>query len=141
MRLLLVLLLFMFGSTAEELSLELTTTAQRQGCIRIAVYATEAGYAAGESVSARVVKLDRLTTDFSVALKGLAPGEYVVAAYHDVNENGKLDKSLLGMPKEPYGFAREPLNKWSRPTWDEIAIEYGVDVNRLKIDLKTWKER
>ncbi|MCU0421707.1 MAG: DUF2141 domain-containing protein [Bacteroidia bacterium] len=35
----------------------------------------------------------------------LPPGEYAVSTYQDVNSNGKLDRYIIGKPKEPYGFS------------------------------------
>ena len=31
-------------------------------------------------------------------------GDYGVAVFHDENSNGKMDKYVLGIPLEPYGF-------------------------------------
>lgn len=35
----------------------------------------------------------------------LPPGRYALAAYHDENGNGKLDRAWNGMPEEAYGFS------------------------------------
>ena len=35
----------------------------------------------------------------------LAPGEYALCVYHDINSNGELDTNLVGIPKEPFGFS------------------------------------
>src|SRR5262245_49789263 len=32
-------------------------------------------------------------------------GDYGVAVFHDENSNGKMDKYVLGIPLEPYGFS------------------------------------
>jgi len=34
----------------------------------------------------------------------LPNGEYVFSAYQDTNFNGKLDKNIFGIPKEPSGW-------------------------------------
>ncbi|WP_457107066.1 DUF2141 domain-containing protein [Methylobacterium sp. P5_C11] len=36
---------------------------------------------------------------------GVSPGTYAVAAYQDANGNGRLDRTGLGLPLEPYGFS------------------------------------
>ncbi|MBI2367370.1 MAG: DUF2141 domain-containing protein [Deltaproteobacteria bacterium] len=38
-------------------------------------------------------------------LNDVSYGDYGVAVFHDENSNGKMDKNLLGMPLEPYGFS------------------------------------
>ncbi|MEZ5715546.1 MAG: DUF2141 domain-containing protein [Paracoccaceae bacterium] len=35
-------------------------------------------------------------------------GTYGIAVFQDLNGNGKLDTNLLGLPREPYGFSRNP---------------------------------
>lgn len=35
----------------------------------------------------------------------LPDGEYLVMLVHDINNNGKLDTSFIGMPKEPVGLS------------------------------------
>ena len=37
-------------------------------------------------------------------IPNVAPGRYAIAVYHDVNGNGRLDKTLF-VPNEPYGFS------------------------------------
>ena len=37
----------------------------------------------------------------------VAPGRYAVAAFQDLNANGRLDRTGLGLPLEPYAFSGE----------------------------------
>ncbi|MCJ2035855.1 DUF2141 domain-containing protein [Methylobacterium sp. J-068] len=37
----------------------------------------------------------------------VAPGTYAAVAYQDSNGNGRLDRTGLGLPLEPYGFSGE----------------------------------
>ena len=39
-------------------------------------------------------------------IPNVAPGRYAIAVYHDVNGNGRLDKTLF-VPNEPYGFSND----------------------------------
>ena len=39
-----------------------------------------------------------------IRIAGVRPGRYALAVYHDVNGNGRLDKTLF-LPSEPYGFS------------------------------------
>jgi len=77
--------------------------------------------ASGESVEA----------DFS----GLQPGEYAVAIYQDENNNGKLDKNLLGMPKEKYGFSNNASGSFGPPTFDDAKVRLEDD-RPVKIEVE-----
>jgi len=41
----------------------------------------------------------------SYGFKDIPDGEYALMVYHDENENGRLDKNFIGIPKEPVGFS------------------------------------
>jgi uncharacterized protein (DUF2141 family) len=57
----------------------------------------------------------------------VAPGTYAVMVHHDENDNGKMDKNLLGMPLEGYGASNNRTHALSAPSWDEskFAVEAG----------------
>jgi uncharacterized protein (DUF2141 family) len=53
----------------------------------------------------------------------LPDGEYAVAGYQDVNDNGILDKGLFNIPKEPYGLSNNFRPKWSAPKYDDCKFK------------------
>lgn len=60
----------------------------------------------------------------------LEPGRYAVGVIHDANKNNALDKNLLGIPKEDYGFS----NGARRPVFDDAAFNFQSDM-KLSISL------
>ena len=46
-----------------------------------------------------------------------------VSAYHDENDNSRLDKSSFGIPTERYGFSKNPERGFGPPKFSETAIE------------------
>jgi uncharacterized protein (DUF2141 family) len=56
-----------------------------------------------------------------VTFQDVAPGTYAVAAYQDANGNGRLDRTGLGLPLEPYGFSGT-AGRRSRPDFAEAAF-------------------
>ncbi|GAA4320728.1 DUF2141 domain-containing protein [Flaviaesturariibacter amylovorans] len=53
---------------------------------------------------------------------GLPPGSYAVFVFHDANNNNKMDKNFLGIPKEGYGASRNNLPFAAAPTFDGNKI-------------------
>lgn len=53
------------------------------------------------------------------------PGTYAIAAFHDANSNGKLDK-VLGVPKEGFAFSRNPPVRPRAPTFREAHFTLGA---------------
>lgn len=63
------------------------------------------------------------------------PGDYAVAVYHDVNNNGSLDKKLFGIPKEPYGFSNNYRPIVSGPNFNDCRITIGSASKAIAIKL------
>jgi uncharacterized protein (DUF2141 family) len=64
------------------------------------------------------------------------PGTYALALYQDVNDDGKLDTNLNGMPLEPWGMSNNPPRVSGRgPTWSEAQFVLPPEGTRLIIDL------
>jgi uncharacterized protein (DUF2141 family) len=59
-----------------------------------------------------------------------------VSAYHDQNENQKLDKNALGMPLERYGFSNNPRRGFGPPKYREASIVVPVPSDSSSTDIK-----
>ena len=53
--------------------------------------------------------------------EGLQPGRYAVAAFQDLNGNGSLERSKLGLPLEPFGFSND-AGRSARPSFNAAAF-------------------
>jgi len=140
-RLLLFLLLPLLPNISNtSVAITLVSTAKEKGCVRVAIFSSSAEYKAGKCATRGVTKLSGQPFPTQISIPALSPGSYAIAAYHDLNENGKLDRNLFGVPVEPYGFVRTPENKWRKPTWDEISFEVTEQTTDISIEMKRWKE-
>ncbi len=71
------------------------------------------------------------------AIKNIPPGFYGIAVWHDENGNKKMDKNLLGIPKEKYGFSKNIYGRFGPPDFDKIAVKVTPEqVVELTINLK-----
>jgi len=52
----------------------------------------------------------------------LAPGHYGFFIYNDENGNGKLDKTWIGFPNEPYAFSRNYKLGMHKPSFEEFSF-------------------
>lgn len=68
----------------------------------------------------------------------LAYGRYAVAAYQDLNGNGRLDKNLLGVPVEPYGFSGGGSYRWRPPGFTEAAFDFKKEGDVVAFPLLHW---
>ena len=66
----------------------------------------------------------------------IAPGTYGVSAFHDANENGKLDTNLVGYPVEEYGASRNARNLFSAPSFEDAKFAFKGGRKSLLAQLK-----
>ena len=69
-------------------------------------------------------------------LGGLEPGRYAVILFHDENQDGKLDKNVIGVPTEGFGFSNNASGLLSAPDFADALVTLGADRTRIQIDLR-----
>lgn len=97
--------IFLFAEeTAAEkkLTVEITNVASEEGQIILAIYNSSENY--DKRIAFQEVKF-KPEIDTVIFETNVPDGEYLVMLVHDINNNGKLDTSFIGMPKEPVGLS------------------------------------
>ena len=73
----------------------------------------------------------RESHEFSI---DLPEGTYAIALFVDANENLKIDKNFLGIPKEQYGFSNNAMGKLSGPSFQQAKFQVkGNTVQSIKL--------
>ncbi|MEE1610647.1 DUF2141 domain-containing protein [Microvirga sp. CF3016] len=54
-------------------------------------------------------------------IRNVKPGSYAIAVFHDINGNGRLDRSFIGLPNEPYGFSND-VGRRGPPSFEAARI-------------------
>ena len=70
-----------------------------------------------------------------VRFTGLAPGGYALSIFHDENRNGRLD-TLLGIPREGFGFSRNPVVRFGPPRFDQVRLNLGGGITRHSVRMQ-----
>lgn len=97
--------IFLFAEEAAEekkLTVEITNVTSEEGQIILAIYNSSENY--DKRIAFEEVKL-KPEMDSVIFETNVPDGEYLVMLVHDVNNNGKLDTSFIGIPKEPVGLS------------------------------------
>ncbi|NJN30861.1 MAG: DUF2141 domain-containing protein [Synechococcales cyanobacterium RM1_1_8] len=66
----------------------------------------------------------------------LEPGTYAVAAFHDANGDGLLNRGLMGIPREGFGFSNNPKILVGAPSFKKAAIALTQTQLAIQIQLK-----
>ena len=71
-----------------------------------------------------------------VSIDGVPPGVYAAQAFHDENDNGLLDRNILGLPREAMGFSRDAPMRLGPPRFADAAFTVAGDVTRIVFTLR-----
>lgn len=130
--------LFLFPPAPQAISVSVSSTCSKAGEVRLAVYANAEDFKAKREIASVVRASNDGTAELDLSLP--AAGTYVLAAFHDLNGNGELDRNMFGIPTEPYGFTKEPASKWEAPGFSDVASCFDGGEARMEVRLKRWKE-
>jgi uncharacterized protein (DUF2141 family) len=63
-------------------------------------------------------------------------GEYAVAAFLDMNGNGKQDRNFLGIPKEPYGFSNDARGTVGPAKWRDAKFAFSDSAEPIEFKVR-----
>ncbi len=66
----------------------------------------------------------------------LPPGEYAIALLHDANDNGKMDKNGIGMPKEGFGFSNDAMGTFGPPSFKKSKFKVDGQLTTAQMKMK-----
>lgn len=66
-------------------------------------------------------------------------GIYVLAVFHDENDNGELDKNKKGIPVEALGVSNNVKLKLGPPKFDKALFEMNEKETELTVSLQQYK--
>lgn len=69
-------------------------------------------------------------------VSGLVPGQYAVAAYHDADADGELDRAVAGWPTESYGFSNNARRIAGPPSFKAAAFSLEAGENQIEIRVR-----
>lgn len=68
-------------------------------------------------------------------VRNVQPGRYAIAVFHDTNGNGKLDRSFIGLPQEPYGFSND-IGRRGFPNFEGALVDVKDPTTAVTIPVR-----
>ncbi len=121
------------NATAHELVLQVDQITKTKGVMMIALYNSADSYKGNKNVfngQKVAVTQGTLTVNFG----DVPAGDYAIKLYHDENENGEMDKNVIGIPTEGYGFSNNG-GAMGQPSFDEAKFSV-TDKTAISIHLR-----
>lgn len=117
---------------AADLIVNVSTVEKERGTVMVAVYDSKSSF---QKTTAHATALPASSGEMQFTFSDIAPGDYAVLVFHDVNDNGDLDSNMLGMPKEPWGASVQGKSLFGAPDWAKTRFSLGDDGKSIKIVL------
>lgn len=119
------------SATALEVTIE--NIEKAEGTIRLGVF-DASGYDSGDAVSGAEITVDGNTV--TATIDGIAPGEYGIKLFHDVDNDGEMATNPFGMPTEPFAFSNNARGRFGPAKWDDAKFTVGEDGASHTITMK-----
>jgi uncharacterized protein (DUF2141 family) len=118
------------------LTIKIQNVSDKGGDLRVGVYDQATFVVRGSKPAAGQV-VPAAPGTMSLTFSGLKPGEYGVKVLQDLNRNGKMDMSMMGMmPAEPFGLSNDAKPSMSGPPWDDAKIALKPGATAITITLR-----
>ena len=128
------------AQAAGENNLRVTATnvTSDAGNIYVWVYDKKDDWLSDRYRTQAFVKVAGHRTGDRVTLELLLPaGEYALSVFQDVNDNGKLERNFIGIPKEPAGLSNNLRPKFGPPKYKDALFTVAPGtVTEQKIELQ-----
>lgn len=92
-----------------------------RGTVRLGLY-DRTGYSDDKSEPVTSADVKAEAGETVIVLRDIPPGVYAIETYQDINDNDRMDTTLLGLPLEPYGFSRDARPFLSKPSFSRVAF-------------------
>jgi len=107
------------------------------GNIAATLFSNEADFLKKRFV-AKKVKADK--GEVHLVFENIPAGKYALSAYHDANVNGELDKNLIGIPKEGFGFSNDAIGMFGPPDFKDASFDWkGGQTISLALGIISYK--
>lgn len=108
-----------------------------RGQVGCSLYAKESGFPSDPDKASKSLFVKPKAGKASCTFTGVEPGRYAVSVMHDEDEDGELETSLVGRPKEWWGVSNDvPAERFGPPKYDKATFEFPGGTKTIEIKLQ-----
>ncbi len=127
-KIILVALVSISSLMANDIDIEITDILNNSGDVKIGLYDKADNFSKIDKVyKEAIVKISSKTLKYKFT--NISNGTYAIAIFHDENQNGKIDKNILRMPQEGYGFSNNIRPLLRSANFEESKFELNGNKN------------
>jgi len=128
----LLTLLFATAASAADLTVTIGGVKNSNGSVAAALFNSEADF---RKTPFGAFRIKASGGPVSFTIHNLPPGKYAMTAYHDENDNGKLDTDPVGAPSEGYGVSNDAGEVAAPPQFSKASFDVGDQNKSITIKI------
>lgn len=106
-----------------------------KGQIMLAMFDSEAAHDKG-GAPVRVAAVPVVSPTATLQFDGLAPGDYAIKVFHDLDGDSQMDSNPFGMPIEPFAFSNDAKAEGGPAMWAATHFPVIAGANTVTITIK-----
>jgi len=143
---LLLLGLLIFGSSKvlgqtdlekETLTLRIEDLIPQTGVVRAALFQSSDGFPNNTKKAFALNQSSVTANNVTLTFENIPFGIYAISVYQDLNNDHRLNKSILGIPKEPIGFSNDPPVRMGPPHFNDACFTFDQKHLTITIHMRT----
>ena len=116
-----------FAADDANLRIVVSNVKTEQGSIVVWVYDKPDDWLSDRYRTQKAVKVAGHRVDGAVTLElRLPPGEYAFSVFQDVDDDGKLARNFIGLPKEPASLSNDAVPRFGPPRYKDAKFMIGA---------------
>ncbi|ACC83019.1 DUF2141 domain-containing protein [Nostoc punctiforme] len=119
-----------------KLTLEIDGLKNKEGQVCVSIFASSEGFPSDRDRGFQKQCTKITDTPLPITFENLKAGSYAVAVFHDQNNDRILNSNVFGIPKEGFGFSRNPEIRTGAPKFSEAAFLVAGPNTNIQIQLK-----
>jgi uncharacterized protein (DUF2141 family) len=129
-----------FAQNKNKILVNVSAIRNADGVIRASLYSSKKGFPS-KPEKAYMITSSTITKNEAVLIfENVPSGKYAVSVVHDENNNGKIDKTWAGMPKEGVGSSNNPKTMSGPPSFKSSSFEVFSTSVTLNINITYFKK-
>jgi uncharacterized protein (DUF2141 family) len=124
-----------FAESAGKLIIDISGFPSSDGFAMVALNNSMESYKGGENAAIAKTKVMVVDRKVQVVFTNIPYGWYGISLYHDENNNGKMDRNMMGIPKEAYGFSNNAKGFMGKPDYKDVKFELNSAEKQIVIKL------
>lgn len=110
-----------------EINIIITGLDNDRGQVLVSLFKDGDGYPHDPGKAIRKGRTAAAGKKAMISFSDLPSGKYAAVVLHDENNNLKMDKNWLGLPKEGYGFSNNVMGSFGPPSFSRASFLHTGD--------------